>query len=340
MSRGDGLEIDSAISSTALSLHYLHFCEFWRYFIQFNYHSGSAREAISTSSPNAFHHLRLTRNLRRKLPSKQGRLNFLCCIRPYTSLLTSRLIRFSWLCYQDSISLVRGTPFSRWNERPHPKLPNLPNVSCLVFVRFRCLATFLCLLLDLQASFHRIFSPLNIRISPPLQLQKACSLFGCLAFHRATWGADTIRPDLLAAEVTVPIALTGVVRYSDVIFIEFSIYLRSMSSPFGPCALSCFLYFYTINTLKILNHKHPSTLSQHAFCARKTTEIETPLLPLPPKQPIASNGRKIWKRWSFVTNCLGLQFVQIALFVRMRSLDDCKVTVRSHKADFLSENER
>ena len=53
MSRGDGLEIDSAISSTALSLQYLHFCKFWRYFIQFNYHSGSAREAISTSSPNA-----------------------------------------------------------------------------------------------------------------------------------------------------------------------------------------------------------------------------------------------------------------------------------------------
>ena len=53
MSRGDGLEIDSAISSTALSLHYLHFCKFWRYFIQFNYHSGSAREAISASSPNA-----------------------------------------------------------------------------------------------------------------------------------------------------------------------------------------------------------------------------------------------------------------------------------------------
>ena len=53
MSRGDGLEIDSAISSTALSLQYLHFCKFWRYFIQFNYHLGSAREAISTSSPNA-----------------------------------------------------------------------------------------------------------------------------------------------------------------------------------------------------------------------------------------------------------------------------------------------
>ena len=53
MSRGDGLEIDSAISSTALSLHYLHFCKIWRYFIQFNYHSGSVHEAISTSSTNA-----------------------------------------------------------------------------------------------------------------------------------------------------------------------------------------------------------------------------------------------------------------------------------------------
>ena len=253
MSRGNGLEIDSAISSTALSFHYLHFCKFWWYFIQFNYHSGSVSAAISASSPNAFHHLRLFRNRRRKLPSKQGRLNFLSCTRPYTSLLTSRLIRFSWLFYQDSISLVRGTPFLRWNERPHPKLPNLPNVSCLVFVRFRCLATFLCLLLDLQASFHRIFSPLNIRISPPLQLQKACSLFGCLAFHRATWGADTIRPDLLVTAVMVPIALTGVVRYSDVIFIEFSIYLRSMSSPFGSRALQSFLYFPQINTQPTIN---------------------------------------------------------------------------------------
>ena len=37
---------------------------------------------------------------------------------------------------------------------------------------------------------------------------------------------------------------------------------------------------------------------------------------------------------------LGIAFVPIALFVRMRSLDDCKVTVRSHKADFLSGIER
>ena len=257
MSRGDGLEIDAAISSTALSLHYLHFCKFWRYFIQFNYHSGSAREAISTSSPNAFHHLRLTRNLRRKLPSKQGRLNFLCCIRPYTSLLTSRLIRFSWLCYQDSISLVRGTPFSRWNERPHPKLPNLPNVSCLIFVRFRCLTTLLCLFLALQVCFHRIFSPSNIRISLLLLLRLFGFSFLSHKLRRTVWGTPRIRLDLLLGAVVVPISLTGVDRCSGVIFIEFLIYLRSMSSPFGSRALQCFLYFYTINTLKILNHKHP-----------------------------------------------------------------------------------
>ena len=53
MLRGDVWEIHSAISSTALSLHYLHFCKFWRYFIKFYYHSGSSREAISTSRPNA-----------------------------------------------------------------------------------------------------------------------------------------------------------------------------------------------------------------------------------------------------------------------------------------------
>ena len=90
---------------------------------------------------------------------------------------------------------------------------------------------------------------------------------------------------------------------------------------------------------KLLNHKHPSTLSQHAFCVRKPTGIETPLLPLPPKQPITSNDRKIWMRWSFATNCLGLQFVPIALFVRMRSLDEYQVAVRSLKAGFLCRNE-
>jgi len=63
MSRGDGVEIHSAISSTALSLHYLHSCKIRRYFIQFNYHPGSAREAISASSLVRYlhrrHHLRL-----------------------------------------------------------------------------------------------------------------------------------------------------------------------------------------------------------------------------------------------------------------------------------------
>ena len=53
-----------------------------------------------------------------------------------------------------------------------------------------------------------------------------------------------------------------------------------------------------------------------------------------------SNERKFWKRWSFATNCLGRHFVQIALFVRMRSLDECRVAVRSRKVDFLSVNER
>ena len=41
-----------------------------------------------------------------------------------------------------------------------------------------------------------------------------------------------------------------------------------------------------------------------------------------------------------MTNCLGFQFVQLALFVRMRSLDECQVAVRSQKADFLSRIER
>jgi len=43
----------SVISTTALSLHYLHLYKFLRYLGGCNYLLSSAREAISASSPNA-----------------------------------------------------------------------------------------------------------------------------------------------------------------------------------------------------------------------------------------------------------------------------------------------
>ena len=147
-----------------------------------------------------------------------------------------------------------------------------------------------------------------------------------------------MRPDLLLAMKSVAIELTDVVESSDIIFIEFAMYLRSLSTP-RTHALFLLPHQSThFQELKFWEHKHSSTLSQHAFRVQKPTGIKTPLLSLPPKQPITSNERKFWKRWSFATNCLGRHFVQIALFVRMRSLDECQVAVRSHKANFFESN--
>ena len=149
-----------------------------------------------------------------------------------------------------------------------------------------------------------------------------------------------MRPDLLLAMLSVAIELTDVVESSGIIFIEFAMYLRSLST-LRTLMLSLLPHESTnFQELKFWEHKHSSTLSQHAFRVQKPTGIKTLLLPLPLKQPITSNERKFWKRWSFATNCLGWHFVQIALFVRMRSLDECQVAVRSHKADFLSRIER
>ena len=139
----------------------------------------------------------------------------------------------------------------------HPNLLNLPNVSCLIFVRFRFLTTLLCRFVAFQAYSYRIFSPLNIRDSPLLLLRLFGFSFLSCKLRRTVWGTPRIRLDLLLGAVVVPIALTGVVRCSDIIFIEFVIYLRSMSSPFRSRALQCFLYFYTINTLKIVKSQTP-----------------------------------------------------------------------------------
>ena len=276
------------------------------------------RQTLFNRSLQRRHHLRLIRNLRRKIPSEQGLLNFLSCICPYTTHLKLRLIRFSWLCYQDSISLVRGTPFLRWNERPHPKLPNLPNVSCLIFVRFWCLAAS-------SSSPLRLFVP-----------ESRTPLGGLRYPSNSTWSSCGRSGRTNSTHRYCQVFRYHFYRVCDLSTINVVPVWISLTP-----VLSLLLHQSTTPTdSKLLNHKHPSTFSQHAFRVRKPTGIETPLFPPPPKQPITSNDRKIWMLWSFATNCLGLQFVPIALFVRTRSLDECQVAVRSHKADFLSENER
>jgi hypothetical protein len=90
MPRGDGLEMRSVISITALSLHYLHLYTFSRYFRGYNYLSSSAREADSTPSLCRYlhqrHHLRLFQRFRQKITSTSTLLNFLWYIRPCTPL--------------------------------------------------------------------------------------------------------------------------------------------------------------------------------------------------------------------------------------------------------------
>ena len=86
-----------------------------------------------------------------------------------------------------------------------------------------------------------------------------------------------IRPDLLLALKSVAIALTNVVESSDIIFIEFAMYLRSPSTLRTPL-------------LSLLPHQPPqfhshnsrtqtsSALSHYAFHAQNPTRIKTPTL--------------------------------------------------------------
>ena len=84
--RGYGLEMRSVISTTALSLHYLHSYKFSRCFGGYDYLSGSAREADLTPSLCRYlhqrHHLRLFQRFRQKITSTSTLLNFLWYIRP------------------------------------------------------------------------------------------------------------------------------------------------------------------------------------------------------------------------------------------------------------------
>ena len=149
-----------------------------------------------------------------------------------------------------------------------------------------------------------------------------------------------MRPDLLLAMKSVAIELTDVVESSNIIFIEFAMYLRSLSTP-RTHALFLLPHQSThFQELKFLWRKHPSARSHHAFHVQKPTRIETSIRPPPSEQLLSSNDSKYWTRWSFATNGLGQLTQRNEHFVRTRSLDECRVGVRSRKVDFLSGNDR
>ena len=66
-----------------------------------------------------------------------------------------------------------------------------------------------------------------------------------MARNDAVVGANATREVLLATAVVVVIAFAGVVECSDVISIEFQIYLRSISTTFGSRLIYRFLLFQT-----------------------------------------------------------------------------------------------
>ena len=126
--------------------------------------------------------------------------------------------------------------------------------------------------------------------------------------------------------------------------ISFLSRMRSKYDHYLPCQLKALFICPHQSThfqvLKFLWRKHPSTRSHHAFHVQKPTVIETSLLPPPRKQLLSSNDNKYWTQWSFATICPGQLTQRIEHFVRTRTLDECRVAVRSRKVDFSSENER
>ena len=114
----------SAISITALSLHYLHLYKFSRYFGGHNHLSGSARCATSASSLCRYlhqrYHLRLFQQFRQKITSLRTLLNFLRVfwyIRPCKPLQSSQFNHIQSLFDSDFFFSFEKCIFSVTNLR-------------------------------------------------------------------------------------------------------------------------------------------------------------------------------------------------------------------------------
>ena len=142
MSWRDGLEMRSAINTTASSLHYLHLYKFWRCFGGYDYLSGSAREANSASSLCRYlhrrHHLQLFQQFRQKITSTRTLLNFLWYVRPRMSLSSPPFNHIYYFLTLISSFLSKSASFWWANYTHSLKLPYLPHIF---YSRFYFLVT-------------------------------------------------------------------------------------------------------------------------------------------------------------------------------------------------------
>ena len=159
MPRGDGLEMRSAISTTALLLYYLHSYNFLRCFGWYNHLSGYAREAISASSLVQYlhqrHHLRLFQQFRQKITSTRTLLNFLWYIRPCTPLQSSQFNHIQSLFDSDFFFSFEKCIFSVTKLRHSLMLPYLPH---MFYSRFYFLVTLNCVFCAVHAYSLQVLS--------------------------------------------------------------------------------------------------------------------------------------------------------------------------------------
>ena len=103
-------------------------------------------------------------------------------------------------------------------------LPYLPH---MFYSRFYFLVTLNCVVRAVHACSCQVFTSWLIWLASSTRLQR----FEIVRHRRTNYSIVIVRPDLLLATKSVVIALDGVDKSSVIISIEFTIYLRSMSSP-------------------------------------------------------------------------------------------------------------
>jgi len=99
----------------------------------------------------------------------------------------------------------------------------------MFYSRFYFLVTLNCVVRAVHACSCQVFTSWLIWLASSTRLQR----FEIVRHRRTNYSIVIVRPDLLLATKSVVIALDSVDKSSAIISIEFTIYLRSMSSPLG-----------------------------------------------------------------------------------------------------------
>ena len=173
--RGDGLEMRSAISITALLLHYLHLYKFSTCFGN-NYLLSSAHGASSASALCRYlhwrHHLRLFQQFRMKIKSMRSALNILWYMRPCTLLQSSQFNHIYYFFITIFLLFRKVQLFGEQIAIHTLKLPYLPRMFCS---RLYLLVTLNCVFCAVQAYSSQVLSSwlLWLASSLPLRLGSA-----------------------------------------------------------------------------------------------------------------------------------------------------------------------